>query len=71
MNTKGTVLAKKNFRCHQCGRGVGPNFPIKMMYVQQGAGAGYFCSNTCCLKAYEAVTSKHPELKTKEDSVFK
>lgn len=70
MNVKGTTLAKHNFRCHRCGRGVGPNYPIKMMYVQQGAGAGYYCSNTCCLEAYTAVTDAHPELKSKPERVF-
>lgn len=71
MNVKGTILAKRNIRCQKCGRGVGPNFPVKMMYVQQGAGAGQFCSNTCCKGAYEEVTEKYPELKTKVESIFK
>lgn len=71
MNFKGTIQAKRDIQCNFCGRIVGPKRPIKMMYVQYGAGGGNFCTNTCAKNAYDAVTEKHPELKTQEDSVFK
>lgn len=69
-NSKGTILAKHNVACHKCGRIVGPKYAIKMVYVQYGAGAGTFCSPTCCKAAYEEVTKAHPELKTKEEHIF-
>lgn len=70
MNFKGTIVAKQNVQCQKCGKIVGPNYPVKMMYVQYGAGAGRYCSNTCSKAAYEEVTAKYPELKTKEENIF-
>ncbi len=70
-NFKGQVLAKHNTACHHCGRVVGPSFPVKVMYMQYGAGGGQFCSNTCCKAAYDAVTAANPELKTKTEHIFK
>jgi hypothetical protein len=71
MNFKGTIAAKRNVQCAFCGNIVGPNRPVKMMYVQYGAGAGNFCSDNCTRRAYESVVEKHPELVEKEESIFK
>lgn len=71
MNFKGTIPAKRDTQCQFCGRIVGPKRPVKMMYVQYGAGAGNFCSNTCAKNAYDAVTKAHPELIDKPEEIFK
>lgn len=71
MNFKGTFAPKRDVQCQHCGRIVGPKRPVKMMYIQYGAGAGNFCSNSCAQSAYQAVTNAFPELKTKVETVFK
>ena len=70
-NFKGTILAKRNVKCQHCTRIVGPNYPIKMLYIQYGAGAGSFCSNTCAKAAYDIVTKANPQFKTKQEVVFR
>lgn len=71
MNFKGITKAQMNVSCHKCHRIIGPTQPIKNLYVQYGAGAGSFCSNTCAKMAYDEVVAKNPELKTKKEEIFK